>query len=81
MSALPENFHADYSTNISGKGVVRNYAKTIEWYTKAADQNDAKTIKWFTKAAEQNNADAQYNVDLMYGKGWGVKQKYAKVLE
>uniref|UniRef100_UPI002593A415 tetratricopeptide repeat protein n=1 Tax=uncultured Psychrobacter sp. TaxID=259303 RepID=UPI002593A415 len=49
-----------------GEGVRQDYAKAVEWYTKAANQDVPV---------------AQYNLGLMYNKGEGVRQDYAKALE
>ncbi|MDR2869348.1 MAG: hypothetical protein LBV04_02760 [Deferribacteraceae bacterium] len=48
-----------------GKGVPQNYAKAMEWYT---------------KAAVQGYAHAQNNLGTMYGDGTGVSQDYAKAV-
>uniref|UniRef100_UPI0025971FFC tetratricopeptide repeat protein n=1 Tax=uncultured Psychrobacter sp. TaxID=259303 RepID=UPI0025971FFC len=50
----------------NGEGVRQDYAKAVEWYTKAANQG---------------NASAQYNIGLMYYGGEGVRQDYAKAAE
>jgi TPR repeat protein len=31
-------------------------------------------MEWFTKAAEENHHDAQYNMSLLYGNGYGDEQ-------
>ena len=46
-----------------GRGVPQDYAKAMEWYT---------------KAAAQGFAVAQYNLGLMYAKGNGVPQDYVQ---
>ena len=43
----------------------------------AANQGDyATAIKEWTPLAEQGNAIAQYNLGVMYERGWGVVQNY-----
>ena len=42
-----------------GRGVTQDYGEAMRWYRKAADQQDAL---------------AQYNIGLLYAKGWGVPQ-------
>ncbi len=43
----------------------------------AANQGDyATAIKEWTPLAEQGNASAQYNLGIMYSKGYGVLQNY-----
>ncbi|MCR5575564.1 MAG: protein kinase [Oscillospiraceae bacterium] len=49
-----------------GLGVAQDYAKALEWYTKAADAG---------------NADAMNNIGFLYENGYGVEQDYAKALE
>ena len=63
------NVSAQYSLGhmyYSGEGARQDYAKAVEWYTKAANQGDA---------------DAQYNLGVMYKNGEGVRQDYAKEME
>ena len=50
----------------NGEGVEQDYAKAIEWYTKAADLGDA---------------DAMNNLGYMYEHGVGVEQDGAKAVE
>ena len=49
----------------TGNGVPQDYAKAVEWYT---------------KAAEAGNLTAQFNLGLIYEKGRGVKQDYAQAV-
>ncbi len=39
-----------------------------------------EAFKWFLISAEQGNQYAQFNLGLMYDKGQGVKQNYAKAI-
>ena len=50
----------------NGNGVRQDYAKAMEWYTKAANQG---------------HADAQANLGYIYQYGNGVRQDYAKARE
>ena len=38
----------------------------------------ARAVQSFRKAAEDGNADAQFNLGVMYSKGRGVEQDYAR---
>jgi len=44
-----------------------------------ADRLD-EAVTWFRKAAEQGLADAQFNLALMYWKGYGLPQDYIKAV-
>ena len=49
---------------------------------KAAQSGDfATALKEWKPLAEQGDADAQFNLGLMYGNGWGVPQDYAEALK
>jgi len=50
----------------NGEGVEQDYAKAIEWYTKAADSG---------------NTTAMYNIGYMYMYGEGVEQDGTKAIE
>ncbi len=41
-------------------------------------QDYAETLKWYRKAAEQGHASAQYNLGFMYDNGRGVPQDYVQ---
>lgn len=43
-----------------------------------AEKDYAKAIEWYTKAAEQGHTEAQYNLGYMYYDGRGVSVDYAK---
>lgn len=67
---LAEKGDAWYQTELAlmhhnGQGMPQNYAKAVEWYTRAADQGFAR---------------AQANLGVMYGKGQGVPQDYGVAL-
>ena len=49
-----------------GASVVKDYAKAMQWYL---------------KAAEQGNYVAQHNIAFMYKNGLGVPQDYSKAAE
>ncbi|STZ01824.1 Putative beta-lactamase hcpC precursor [Moraxella equi] len=40
-----------------------------------------KAVEWYTKSANQGFAEAQYNLGVMYEKGYGVRQDYIKAFE
>lgn len=44
-------------------------------------QDYANTFYWEQKLANQGHAVAQYNLGVMYDKGYGVRQDYAKAVE
>ena len=48
---------------------------------KGVGKDLAKAVEWFTKAAEQGNADAQYNLGMCYQDGKGVEQDLKKAVE
>ena len=50
----------------NGEGVVQNYEKAFEWYSKAANQG---------------NAQAQYNLGSLYQNGQGIGKDDKKALE
>jgi TPR repeat protein len=37
-------------------------------------QDYGEAMRWYRKAADQQDALAQYNIGLLYAKGWGVPQ-------
>lgn len=41
-------------------------------------QDYAETVKWWRKAAEQGDVDAQFNLGCMYNRGQGVPQDYVE---
>ena len=45
--------------HLTGEGVIKDYTRAAEWYSKAANQGDAK---------------AQYNLGVMHYKGQGAKK-------
>ena len=49
-----------------GKGIVQDYQKAVEWYSKAAEQDYHK---------------AQSRLAMCYYKGNGVEQNYQKAIE
>ena len=50
----------------NGEGVVQNYEKAFEWYSKAANQG---------------NAQAQYNLGSLYHNGQGVEKNDKRAFE
>lgn len=60
-----ERFLAQYYFYGDG-GVAQDYAKSVEWYE---------------KAAEHGNSGSMFNLGTMYSHGNGVEQDYAKALE
>lgn len=78
----------------NARGVAKDEAKAVEWYTEAAKQghpdaqlklnfmkNYAKAVELSIKAAEQGHPDAQYNLGVMYTYGIGVAKDEAKAAE
>jgi len=61
----------------------KGYAPSQVWLATIMDQaqQDEDAVKWFRKAADQGEAAGEYGLGLMYAKGEGIKQDYAKALE
>jgi hypothetical protein len=71
LEALAEQGHAEDKYNLGvcyyqGQGVPQDYAKAVEWYS---------------KAAAQGYAPAQCNLGFCYSRGQGVPQDNAKAAE
>jgi hypothetical protein len=79
-----EQGNADAQSNLgylyaSGLGVPQDYTQAAAWYCKSAEQDDyAQAALRYRKAAEQGDAWAQYNLGVLYYKGRGVPQDFAK---
>ena len=43
--------------------------------------NHVEAVKWFRKAAEQKDAQAQCNLGVAYGNGYGVTKDYAEAVK
>jgi len=57
-------------------------AEALEEAKKAKQRNDfSSAYKLLKPLAEQGNADAQYNLGVLYNKGEGVPQSYAKAVK
>jgi TPR repeat protein len=62
LSGEPDSLEEQYNLGkryFYGEGVTKDYAKAVEWWT---------------KAAEQGNADAQYSLGDCYFNGYGVRK-------
>jgi len=43
-------------------------------------QDYAEAMRWYRIAADQGNARANYNIGVLYERGWGVTQDYAETM-
>ncbi|MGX2956289.1 tetratricopeptide repeat protein [Ursidibacter arcticus] len=64
-------------TQASDAEIIQQFQQGV----KAAEQKDyATALKFWQPLAEQGNAATQYNLGVMYEKGWGVAQDYQQAV-
>lgn len=79
----------------TGKGVAKDKAEAMKWFSKAAEQGNAhaqyclgimadsmnESVKWYIKAADQGHRAAQYELGYCYFNGIGIDKDIDKGLE
>ena len=65
-----------------GLTLTLSFGATLDEGVKAANKGDYQTAKTiYEELASKGNVGAQYNLGIMYGNGYGVKQDYLKAKE
>lgn len=68
-----------FRLNYVKDNIGRCYYRTAQCYSKIEDYQ--KSVEWYTKAAEQGIVDAQYMLGCCYYYGRGVEQNYEKAVK
>ena len=79
--AQPSNFNDLLDDATQGKITAQNNLAGMYYLGEGVVQDYAKAFEWYSKSAVQGNAEAQFNLGKMYDKGRGVTQDYVKAFE